>query len=188
MADSPYSNLDEAQNTESGVAEYALLAPYSWFDTLATPVNDGTPGSSITSTAAHTFKAGDNNGFLKFQLAPDKNSLGGNPVGDKALRKMNVQATIFVPGSYAIAHEQIQRLLNVPLIVLIKDGDCSQNMFYQLGNSCKQAYINPTFTTGTDADGNKGYNVVIDAATKILIHTPAAAPTVFTPAAEGGGD
>lgn len=157
-----YKNLIEPQNVQSGVAEYVLLSPVSWFEQngIMCPVLPFTnPGDEITIYEPHVFKAGK--GFIKFQLAPQKNSLGYNTSGDIGSLKQNAELKIFIPGSYIVAHEAIKNLINTPLIALIKDGDCNAGLFYQLGCDCQKAWLSASFNTGTTKDGVKGYEATL---------------------------
>lgn len=157
-----YRNLREPQNVLSGVAEFALVAPKSFFtdDGIKSPVAPfTTPGDSIKIKDAHVFKEGK--GFIYYQLAPQKNELSYKTVGDLGLSKLNAEAKIFIPGSYAELHEAMADLVNVPLIVLQKDSQCAANLYYHLGNDCQFAWVKPEFTTGTTASGVKGYAVTI---------------------------
>jgi hypothetical protein len=53
-------------------------------------------------------------------------------------------------------------LLNEDLIVLVRDSTCASNMYYQLGNECSPATMNPKFTSSTTASGVKGYEVTVE--------------------------
>lgn len=157
----PYSfqNLIAPKNTRSGVAEQLLLAPVSWFDVngIKAPVAPFTnQGDSITITTAHTFLTGK--AFVKMQLAPQKNKLDLTTVGDLGLSRQNGSIDIFVPGSYAEVHEQMQAFLNQPLIALIKDAECAADLWYQFGNDCTYAWLTFDFSTGTTKDGVKGFS------------------------------
>ena len=157
-----YTNLKEPKNTRSGVAENILLAPVSWFtaDGIKCPAAPfSLPGDEITIKEDHVFKAGK--GFLNFQLAPQKNSLSYATIGDLSLSRQNAELKIFISGSYKEVHEAIKNLINTPLIVLIKDANCDENMYYQLGCDCSKAYLAASFTTGTTKDGVKGYEATL---------------------------
>jgi hypothetical protein len=157
-----YENLVDPQNVASGIAELILLAPVKSFETdgIKTPVAPFTePGDEITIKDAHVFKSGK--AFTKFQLAPQKNSLNIGTHGEVGLLGQNQEATIFIPGNYAQAHETVKHLLNTPLIALVKDSNCAADLWMQLGCDCQFAWINPNFTTGTSKDGVKGYEVKV---------------------------
>jgi hypothetical protein len=157
MSTYAYKNLLEPQNVGSGIAEFILLAPVSWFTTIATPTAPFTnQGDSITVTADHEFI--DGKGFAKMQLAPRKNKFDLKSIGDIGLNKQVTDAIeIFVPGSYAEVHEQMRNLLNTPLIVLVKDCDCDFETYYQFGCDCQYSWATFDFSTGTTIDGNKGF-------------------------------
>ena len=157
-----YANLLTAENTGPGVGEYIYLAPVSHFavDGIKVPLAPfSAPGDEVTIATDHVFLA--TRKFAKVQLAPDTNSLTANTVGDKGFKKLSQELTVVMPGSYAEAHEAVKNWINTPLIVLAPDAECGSALFYQLGSPCIGAYIEPTFNTGTTADGRKGYEFKI---------------------------
>lgn len=152
-------------NSESGIAAHALIAPLSFFvpgTGLKNPVAPfTTAGDGITIKTPHEFNNGK--GFIYFALAPQKNSLTAPISGDPGFYKQNVEATIFIPGSNPALHELYQSLVNVPLIVLVKDSKvCSEKQYIQLGNECEPAYLGGAFNTGTTKDGVKGFEVKVN--------------------------
>lgn len=154
-----YANLVNPVNTGSGVAEFLLLAPVTAFtdDGIKCPAAPFTnPGDEVTVKQAHVFKAGE--GFIKVQLAPEKNKLDAATIGDRGFSKLDITLDVFIPGSYAIVHEAVKNWVNKPLIAMIKDAECTANMFYQLGCDCASAWLTVDFSTGTSKDGVKGYN------------------------------
>ncbi len=154
-----YANLTNPQNTASGVGEYVLLAPASSFlddGGIKCPAAPFTqPGDEVTIKEAHEFKTGE--GFIKVQLAPQKNQLNGATIGDRGFSKLDLTLDLFIPGSYPIVHEAVKNWLNKPLIAMIKDAECLANMFYQLGCDCASAWLTVDFSTGTTIEGVKGY-------------------------------
>lgn len=162
MANYAYQNLVTPQNTGSGVSDYVLVAPVSWFavDGIKCPEAPfSAPGDEVTTKASFEFLA--EKGFIKYALAPEKNQLEAKTIGDKGFNKFDFVATIFVPGSYSEVHEAVKNFMNIPLIALLKDSNCGANFYYQLGCDCTFAYMSPSFSTGTTKDGVKGYNIEI---------------------------
>lgn len=152
-------------NSESGIAAHALIAPLSFFvpgTGLKNPVAPfAAAGDGITIKVAHEFNA--NKGFIFFALAPQKNSLTAPISGDLGFYSQNVEATIFIPGSNPAIHETYQSLVNVPLIVLVKDTKiCSAKQYIQMGTECEPAFLGGSFDTGTTKDGVKGFNVKVN--------------------------
>jgi hypothetical protein len=74
---------------------------------------------------------------------------------------LDFEMKVFIPGSYADAHEMVANMINQPLIVLTKDSNCPAKMWYQLGCDCTSAYLKADFSTGTTKDGVKGYSGTI---------------------------
>lgn len=176
---SPYNSLVATPITKRGIGEFALIAPKSWLTTIQAPVAPFTnPGDSITIKTDHVFgtdSASNSYAYLKFALAPNKNKIDVKNSGDKGLKSPVTTLEIFVPGSYAEAHETIQNLVNVPLLVIVKDANCAAGMYYNLGTDCTSAYLDYTFTSSTTDDGNKGFTVTIEYSDSPLIYLPAAA-------------
>ena len=160
MSTYEFDHLKQPKNVASGIAEFAFIAPADWFDVLQVPTAPfAVAGDKITITATHTFTAGK--GFLKHQLAPQKNSLEYKTRGDMGLNGQDAELKVFIPGSYEQAHEQVGELLNTPLVVLVKDSTCGVDWHYQLGCDCLKAYLKADFTSGTTKDGVKGYMATI---------------------------
>lgn len=154
-----YKNLVTPKNVASGIADFIYLAPVVDFaaDGIKCPEAPFTnPGDEVTVATDHEFLA--TKGFVKVLLAPEKNQLTGKTIGDKGFAKLDVELDVFFPGSYPVVHEFVKNVINTPLIVLVKDSECSEEMYYQLGCDCIYAYMSVDFSTGTTKDGNKGYN------------------------------
>lgn len=151
-------NLKRPKNVGSGVAERVFIAPVSFFapEGIKTPTPPFTdPGDSVIIAESHEFLEGK--GFIQIQLAPDKNQFSASTLGDKGFQKLGKELNVFIPGSYALLHEAVKQLLNVPLIVLQEDSNCGEKLIYQIGTECVPAYLTTDFSTGTTVDGVKGY-------------------------------
>jgi hypothetical protein len=175
-----FSNLLVPKNIRSGVAEQVLLAPVAWFDVngIKAPVAPFTnQGDSITITTPHVFLTGK--AFVKMQLAPQKNKLSLTTVGDLGLSRQNGEIEVFVAGSYAEVHEQMQAFLNQPLISLIKDADCAANLWYQFGSDCTFTWLTFDFTTGTTKDGVKGFTAKLSYDGSLQIYNVTGGPTTL---------
>lgn len=182
MADySRLRNLRSWQNSGSGISNHALIAPKEWFVAntgIKSPVAPFTlPGDAVTIKNAHEFVEGK--GFIYFALAPEKNQLVANTVGDPGFNKQVQEATIFVPGSTPAQHEQMQTLINVPLIVLVKDSSCKAGLYYQLGSECEDAFMSGEFNTGTSKDGVKGYNAKITYDGPVMFYQVSGGPEIL---------
>ena len=175
-----YKNLVNYSNVTSGISEYVLAAPVSWFaaDGIKTPVAPFTnQGDSIKIVTAHVFET--DKAFFKMQLAPGKNKLDMKTAGDIGLSKMTTEVEVFIPGSYVEVHEQVRNLVNTPLIVLVKDCDCVNETFYQLGCDCMYAWMTAEFSTGTTKDGVKGYTAKITFDGPLFVYDVTGGPEVL---------
>lgn len=148
------ANLTTILNTETGVAEYLLIAPVSWFTAIKAPEPPYTdPGDEVRIKSTHTFKEGL--GFVRVDLAPEKNYYGAITAGETGWNRLAPTLTALVAGSYAQLHATVKKMMNTPCIVLIKDSNCPANMHYQVGGPYSDALCTWSFTTGTTKEGNK---------------------------------
>ena len=164
-----YGHLTNPTNTQSGIGEMALIAPVSWFaaNGIKSPGTGTDPGDEVVILEDHVFLA--NKGFVKYMLAPEKNSYTAETSGAKMFAKFQNTVNIFIPGSYDEVHEALKHLKDEPLIVLVRDSDCGANLWYQVGNSCVYAWLQASLATGTTAEGEKGYTVTITNHAKSVI-------------------
>ena len=174
----PYKNLKTPQNVPSGIAEFVLIAPLAWITALSVPVAPfNNPGDEITITTAHTFAA--QKGFVKHQLAPQKNKLDIKSRGEIGLNGQSQDLEVFIPGSYVQVHEQMKNFENTPLIVLAKDANSEADLWHQLGCDTVSAWLHADFSTGTTKDGVKGYVAKIIYDGSPLFYSTGAEPVVI---------
>jgi hypothetical protein len=106
----------------------------------------------VTVNDTHTFLT--DYGFLRVNGAPSKNSFEANFTGDAGSLKLMKQVKVFIPGSDADLHAAVSLVQNEPLIVLVKDSNCPEDQYYQLGCDCVGAYIvGGSFKSGTNKEG-----------------------------------
>lgn len=167
----PYQHLTSPKNVDSGVSDMLLIAPVDTFATdgikcPAPPESGATLADLVTITEDHEFSTG--NGFIKLLCAPFKNQITTETIGDVGFRKMKITLEAHLAGSYPDLHGFIAQLQNTPIIAMIKDSNCEENMYYQLGCDCIYAYASSVFTTGTNQDGTKEYVVTIEVPAKSI--------------------
>lgn len=181
MSQYKFINLQQPQNTASGVAQFILFAPVYDFEVDGIKCPEApfaSPGDKVKITSPHVFKLG--RGFTKFICAPEKNHVDGKSIGDKGFNKFDFDYKFFVPGSYAQLHEAAAEMLNTPMIVLTKDSSCDDDLYYQLGCDCLFAYITLDFTTGTEKDGVKGYSGSVTYTNRsVLLYAAPGGPTIL---------
>ncbi len=167
-----YSSLNSPRNTTSGVADFFLVAPVAHFEDVKCPEAPFTnPGDEVKIRKPHEFVVGK--GFIKVLLAPEKNKIDFETVGDKGFQKFNGKFTGFIAGSYAELHEAIKNWINKPMILLAKDSNCDENLWYQIGCDCEAAYMTCTFGTSTTNEGVKGYEVTFSVMSNyVALYTP----------------
>lgn len=166
-----FANLKNPIHTAPGIAETAMIALTDWFAPggIKSPGAWAAYGDGVRIKDTHIFKTGQ--GFIKYSLAPDKNSYDSKTIGDTGLQKFANEANIMLPGSYTDLHELLYNLVGQPVIVLLKDSDCPADMWYQIGTDCVPARISSAFSTGTTKDGNKGYILnITNTAEKVYLY------------------
>lgn len=166
-----FKNLKSPEHLISGIAEKVLFAPVSWFakNGIKSPSAFINYGDEVIIKESHIFLP--QKGFIECSLAPEKNNYDAKTIGDIGFQKFSNELKVVLPGSYAEQHEAIKNLLNTPVIVLVKDIDCADDMWYQIGHSCLYAYIAADFSTGTNKDGTKSYQLTItNIASSILLY------------------
>ena len=175
-----YKNQRTWQNAGSGISAFALLAPVSSFAVggIKSPVAPFTsPGDSIIIKTAHEFLAGL--GFIYYALAPKKNQLDAKTIGDTGFNKQIQEATIFIPGNSPAMMEQYQKLINVPLIVLVKDSNCAADLYMHMGCDCEGAFLAGDFATGTSDTGVKGITAKITYDGPVQYYTVSGGPAII---------
>lgn len=171
-----YAHLKTPQNQGSGLSDTFLFAPVSYFEEEGIKCPDPAATTLETQTVIstdHVFKTGM--GFIEVICKPQKNNLAAATTGEAGSLRFNPTLTVNIPGSYAKLHGTMKTLINEPLIVLVKDPNCSSEQYYQLGCDCIFAYATSSnFATGTLSDGSKGYDLTISApAEAIMTYTGA---------------
>lgn len=164
-----YTALKTPKNSTNGLADSFFLAPKAWFDEIACA--EPQAGTATLATAnviagPHTFTVGK--GFIEMQCAPFKNTLAANTIGEMGSTSFDKTLTVFVPGSYEELHATMNAMMNQPLIVLVRDGNCAKEKFYQLGCDCKSAWMSASFKTGEGKGGQKGYEVTFNDESDII--------------------
>jgi hypothetical protein len=162
-----FASLKTHSNQGSGVSDILLFAPITEFTTISGPTITASPGvpvpgEEVTISADHVFPA--NAGFIEVLCAPFVNQMMAATTGDTGNKKFNPKVEVFVPGSYAVLHEFAKNIMNLPAILLVKEGNCEAGFYYQIGNSCNFAWIDVMeWGTGTTKDGKKGYKITWEA-------------------------
>ncbi len=167
-----FKNLKSPKHLTSGIADKVLFAPVSWFakNGIKSPGVFINYGDEVIIKDSHVFLP--QKGFIECSLAPEKNNYDAKTIGETGFQKFSNELKVVLPGSYHIQHETVKNLLNTPVIVLVKDIECDDDMWYQIGNSCVHAYVSADFSTGTTKDGNKAYILTItNTASSILLYS-----------------
>lgn len=178
-----YSHLTAPTNRDSGLADKFYFAPVSAFepDGIKCPVPSTTLASLVTISTDHVFKTGE--GFIEVITKPFQNSITAPTSGEIGSLKFQEKLEVTALGSYAELHATMAKLLNEPVIILIKDSDCAEGSYYQLGCDCMFAWVESAeFTTGSANDGVKGYRITFNYSTKaVQLYTGAVVTQGSTP-------
>ena len=123
-----YGNVAKSTGNNAPGSCEILIAPLSYFDTIATPDSSPTvAGDSVTISDSHTFNAG-NYGFIKMlgNVKP-KNTGKGSTVGELKSKTMTWEITVPVAGLNAELLEFIEGGLNTDFIILAANGCICSN-------------------------------------------------------------
>lgn len=148
-----------------GIGTEILFAPKSWFDVIAQPpATETTPGANVVIIADHTFVVADPTlGFVKLETTSRSGSFKAEQVGDIDSYGYNVTVEAWCPGiNAALFSLMIQQ---DDYIALVKDVDCANPRYLQVGASCSPALKRDwVFETGkAGGEGKKGTMVKFDA-------------------------
>lgn len=158
-----YKHLRSPKNSTSGLSDTILIAHRDWFEELACPTPNDPAVTLDTATVIlddHVFKEGK--GFIELQCAPFKNNIAANSIGEVGSTSFDKTLNATIPGSYEELHATIAHFKNQPIIALVKDGNCGEDMWYQLGCDCKSAWMTASFSTGDGKGGFKGYTISLN--------------------------
>jgi len=168
------SHLLNPGNVSSGVANYFLFAPVSWFANIQCPDDD-----SIIISEEHEFLPGKD--WIKVITSPNTGEVNASTIGEIGSKKFIKKYKGFVPGTKEVLHASMGGLINEPVLILAPDIECPVGFNYQIGCDCAYAYCESAeFTTGTLKDGKKGYNVEFTAPVDKVIIYPNCADIVPT--------
>jgi hypothetical protein len=141
---------------EKGVKSLILLAPKSWFATIAgfNPA-PALPGDTITIVGDHTFLA--TKGFITIETSLNSEALA-ELVGDMGGKGFAPKLTGFYPGNDKEAAEIMSHLKDDDVMALIPLAD---DQYLQMGREGLWAQVNPSWGSGTNDGGKNGWNIEI---------------------------
>ena len=162
------------------------LAPKDWFLALQNPSavtpgpNNG--GLAYTVSAAHTFKTpatvvslmttwATTLGWIKMDATVNGNELEGKSVGEPGSKTPEWMVKGFVAGLSANLIEFFDRSMNDDWIAIIKNSDCQNPEFYQVGCDCFPATLDWNFKSGTVKGGKKGFEFTLTSNCSALRYT-----------------
>lgn len=155
-----YAHITRSTNPDAysgGYKNVILTAPRVDFTAVQTPAGNTALGDALTIDTAHTFPVGK--GFYSWVCKTHSVKLTGDTVGDDGAREIEWTTEFTILGDSASNQEQIQRTLNDDVIILLKDSDCVEGMYIQLGNDCVPPEFNVKFDGKTTKEGKKEYTV-----------------------------
>lgn len=188
------SNLPKSGKTnKSGYTHELLLIDRNWIATFGQPANDGTPGSLVKITTAHTLKtasvlglpSGTTVGWHKVYVSEDtlKAILNANESRDASGYAVEVE--FFVPGDEVETEEFFLAASNKDIVALLTDPNdvLTPNYFVQLGNQNHSLQIKASFDSSVGNDATKGRKGMAKGTIlNKFFYRPGSAPTIFAPA------
>jgi|GEM_PF-2307421 hypothetical protein len=148
-----------------GIGTDILIAPKSWFSTIAVPpASETTPGANVLITEDHEFVVQSPTlGFVKMETTARSGSLKFEQTGDIDSYGINAVVEAWSPGiNLALFSLMVQQ---DEFLVLVKDISCENVRYYQIGASCSLALKREwVFETGkAGGEGKKGTMIKFDA-------------------------
>lgn len=159
-----YGHISKNTNPSFGTGGYKnelLFCPLADFTALQAPAPGQTPaiGDTVKITTAHTFGTGK--GFYGWAAKVHSPTGKGKTVGDDGAKEMEYEYEISFIGDGAAMQEQVQRMLNDDVIVLLKDAECGANTYIQLGNDCILPTFDGEFDGKTTKEGKKEWKLKV---------------------------
>lgn len=149
---------DQETNKDGGYQNSIWFAPISTFLSVAKPAaNPAAVGDTLKITDAHTFTAPA--GFYPWRAKKHSVTIDGTPVGDPGSMNITWKLTAIILGDSASTQEQMQNMLNDDILYLVKDQNCEDGTYVQLGDECLTPEVQVTFTGNTTAQGYKEYKI-----------------------------
>lgn len=157
-----YANIARVNSPDAysgGYKNAVLFAPRVDFTAVQAPAATTDLGDALTIGTAHTFPVGK--GFYEYVCKTHSVKLTGETVGDDGAREIEWTAEFVILGDSASNQEQIQRTLNDDLILLLRDSDCQDGQYIQLGNECVSPEFAVKFDGKTTKEGKKEYTLTV---------------------------
>lgn len=150
-----YAHVTKPASVEPGLSDF-LIGIKSEFTTIQKPVAPFTnPGDSQTIVSAHVPVA--TKGFYRCYIDKKKHTGKGDQAGTFGSKTLANEYDVFLPGFDAVRLELVKNLMNEEVITLHRDANCDLDTFIQLGNECRPAEIDGSYTLGTfEPTGEKG--------------------------------
>lgn len=159
-----YASIQNNTNPNFAAGGYKnvlLFARRDDFLSLKKPTAAGLVLGDATEIAtAHTFTSPK--GFLSWACKTNTVTLKGSTVGDDGSKEVEWSGTFTILGDSSSTQEQVQRLLNDDLIVMLKEAACLTNDSYvQLGDECVSPAFGVEFDGKTTKEGKKEYTITV---------------------------
>jgi len=169
-----YAKIAKAEqvNIQGGYRNVVLFAPRDTFLTFGTPVSPAVAlGDEVSIATAHTF--GANDGFISWLNKKHSVTTTSETTGDAGAQSLVHHAKFTLLGDSASTLEQLRNLLNDDCIFLLKDQDCINGQYVQLGDECLCPNVKVSFDGKTTAEGLKEYTIEIDVKDKKYFYNAA---------------
>lgn len=169
---------DIAKNTnpqaiQGGYKDVFLFAPLADFLVLQKPLT--TPvvlGDLLEITTAHTFTSPK--GFISWACKKASVTITSETQGDPGAQQLRHSCVFTVLGDSSTHQEQIEKMLNDDIIVLVKEANCLvADSYVQLGDECVTPDISVAFDAANSREGVKAYTITVAVTGKKFFYTAA---------------
>jgi hypothetical protein len=158
-----YAHIAKPSGVDAATGGYLntfFFAPVADFLSLKAPIDPVVDlGDDLTISAVHTFTAPK--GFYNYACKTHSVTLKGTTVGDEGAQEMEWSSEFVIIGDSASNQAQLQSLLNADTICLLKDAECGDDQYIQLGNACVFPTFKVEFDGKTTKEGKKEYKVTV---------------------------
>ena len=169
-----FNGPDGQADNMGGLTQRLFYARKADFLTIQTPVTTpATFDAVVDIVTAHIFKTGKC--FKKMYITEDKGKLKADTQGDMDGHSFKQEVESFLPGSDSLAHGFAAKAKNDQWIVLAEQPD---GKLLQVGTEMFPARCIPSFNTGSNASGTRGYDFKWGSSSPINYVYAAAVPLI----------
>lgn len=148
----------------SGTGTTILLAPKSWFTTIAqAAANPANPTELVDIVGDHVFDT--DKGFIRLEITDETGNVQSNAVGEKDGRSFEHIFTGFHPNNSSNALGMLTKFASCEWIVLVPELQNGVPVYRQIGSAFRGAYNvdENNYNSGTASADRRGTSIIFKA-------------------------